>query len=122
MQAAGSLKTVVIEVRPREETEGLVQRVLAAGEAARSARIGFASWDDLHKVLAPKRMAIVRTMAGAGPLSIREIARRVGRDFKGVHSDVTMLAGNGIIDRTDDGKVVFPFEQLRVEYASSKAA
>lgn len=61
----------------------------------------------LHRALAPNRMDIVSEMTGAGPLSIREVARRVGRDFKGVHSDVTVLASNGVIDRADDGKVVF---------------
>ncbi len=108
----------MIDVRPPEE---LLQS-LASEEAARSARISFTSWEELHKVLAPNRMAIIRAMTGAGALSIREVARRVGRDFKGVHTDITTLVKNGIIDRAEDGKVIFPFERMRVEFAHSKAA
>lgn len=116
------MKTVVIDVRSVEDTFADFARILESGEAEQSARISFASWEDLHRVLAPNRMAIIRVMTGAGPLSIREITRRAGRDFKGVHSDVSTLIRNGIIDRIDDGKVVFPFEELRVEFAHSKAA
>lgn len=53
----------------------------------------------MHKVLSPKRLEIVRVMTGAGPLNIREIARRVGRDFKGVHSDTGLLIEAGVIDK-----------------------
>ena len=48
-------------------------------------------------------------MAGC-PLSIREAARRVGRDVKAVHGDVTALLKEGVIDRS--GRlVVFPFDR-----------
>lgn len=40
-------------------------------------------------------------MTGAGPLTIREVARRVDRDFKGGHSDVRLLLGAGILERTE---------------------
>ena len=71
--------------------------------------------------LSPKRFEIIRAMAGAGPLSIREIARRVGRDFKGVHTDIRMLADAGIIDR-DGQKVVFPYDKIHVDFEISAAA
>ena len=50
--------------------------------------ISFASLDLMWKVLAPKRLAIVRALTGAGPVTIREAARRVKRDVKAVHGDV----------------------------------
>ena len=45
-------------------------------------RIAFASVDLLHRICTPKRLAILRRMAGAGPLPVREVAQRVGRDVK----------------------------------------
>jgi predicted transcriptional regulator len=51
-------------------------------------RISFASVDLLWKVISPKRWDIIRAMTGQGPLAIREVARRLGRDVKGVHGDV----------------------------------
>jgi predicted transcriptional regulator len=61
-------------------------------------------------------MEIVRVMTGVGPITIREVARRVGRDFKAVHSDVTMLTKAGIVDRTAGGAVEFPYDQMHVEF------
>jgi hypothetical protein len=40
-------------------------------------------------------------------LSIREVARRVGRDVKAVHGDVTALVAAGA-EKRDGRKVVFP--------------
>ena len=36
-------------------------------------------------------------MTGAGPLALREIARRVERDVKAVHTDVHALLNAGLI-------------------------
>ena len=59
-------------------------------------------------------------MAGC-PLSIREAARRVGRDVKAVHGDVTALLKEGVIDRS--GRlVVFPYDGVHVDFVLEKAA
>jgi predicted transcriptional regulator len=42
--------------------------------------------------------------------------RRVGRDVKAVHGDVTALLNDGVLDRTNDGRIVFPFEAVKVEF------
>lgn len=55
-------------------------------------------------------------MCGAGPMSIREAARRVGRDVKAVHADVSALLLAGVIDRTDSGQIEFPYEAVKVEF------
>ena len=57
--------------------------------------ISFASLDLLWKVLAPNRMAIVKVLTGCEPLALREIARRVARDVKAVHSDVQNAVKSG---------------------------
>jgi predicted transcriptional regulator len=49
-------------------------------------------------------------------MSIREAARRAGRDVKAIHGDVTALLNAGVLDRTDDGRIVFPFEAVKVEF------
>jgi predicted transcriptional regulator len=77
-------------------------------------RIAFASFDLLWEVLTIKRWHILKAMSGQGKLSIREIARRVGRDVKAVHGDVHALLAAGVIDRGEHG-VVFPFEAVRVD-------
>lgn len=60
--------------------------------------------------------SVSKAMCGAGPISIREAARRVERDVKAVHSDITALLNAGVLDRVEDGRVVFPFEAVKVEF------
>jgi predicted transcriptional regulator len=49
-------------------------------------------------------------------VSIREAARRVGRDVKAVHSDVTALLNAGVLNRAEGGGIIFPFEAVKVEF------
>ena len=54
-------------------------------------------------------------------MSIREAARRAGRDVKAVHGDVTALLAAGILQRTESGAVEFPFDAVRVEFVLEAA-
>jgi len=63
-----------------------------------------------------KRWELLKALCGAGPVSIREAARRVNRDVKGVHTDLTALMTAGIVNRTETGGVEFPFEAVKVEF------
>jgi predicted transcriptional regulator len=91
-------------------------RVWKTGKAERSARISFATPELLWKVLTAKRWELLKAMCGVGPISIREAARRVERDVKAVHSDITALLNAGVLDRVEDGRVIFPFEAVKVEF------
>jgi predicted transcriptional regulator len=70
----------------------------------------------LWEVLTAKRWELLKTLCGAGPLSIREAARRVGRDVKAVHGDVKALLQAGVLRRSDDGRIEFPYEAVKVEF------
>ena len=87
-----------------------------SGKAQRSARIGFATPELLWKVLSAKRWELLKILCGAGPVSIREAARRVQRDVKAVHSDVTALLSAGLLNRTETGNIEFPYEAIKVEF------
>jgi predicted transcriptional regulator len=50
------------------------------------------------------------------------VANRVGRDVKAVHGDIHALLKAGILDRTEDGRVVFPYDAVKVEFSFGKAA
>ena len=91
-------------------------RVWKTGRSEKSARISFATPELLWKVLTAKRWELLKAMCGAGPMSIREAARRVGRDVKAVHSDITALLNAGVLDRVEDGRIVFPFDAVKVEF------
>ena len=110
------MKTVTLDVRAPKEAMADFVRVWKAGKAEKSARISFATPELLWKVLTAKRWELLKAMCGAGPISIREAARRVERDVKAVHSDITALLNAGVLDRVEDGRVIFPFEAVKVEF------
>jgi predicted transcriptional regulator len=67
-------------------------------------------------VLTAKRWALLKALAGAGPMTVREAARRVGRDVKAVHTDMTALLAAGVLNRTQSGQVEFPYDAVKVEF------
>lgn len=109
------MKTVTLDVRTPSEAMADFAHVWKTGKAEKSARISFATPELLWKVLTAKRWELLKAMCGAGPISIREAARRLGRDVKAVHSDITALLNAGVLDRVEDGRVIFPFEAVKVE-------
>ena len=80
------------------------------------AHISFATEELLWKTLTSKRWALLKTMTGQGAMPIREIARRVDRDVRAVHSDVHTLLKVGVLERDDDGRVVFPYDAIHVDF------
>lgn len=115
------MRTVTLEVRePTAAMDDFVQ-AWRTGKARKSCRIGFATPELLWKVLTAKRWELLKALCGAGPVSIREAARRVGRDVKAVHGDVTALLNAGILDRAEGGGIEFPFDAVKVEFVLQAA-
>ena len=110
------MKTVILEVSsPKDSMASFVQSWKSAKQE-RNTRIAFATPELLWQVLTAKRWELLKALCGAGPISIREAARRVQRDVKAVHADITALLKAGVIDRDDGGGIVFPFKAVKVEF------
>ena len=62
-----------------------------------------------------KRWGVVRACQGKGELSVREMARALGRDVKRAHYDVVMLAELGLVERTEGGGVCCPFASMHLD-------
>lgn len=90
------------------------QQALNSEDRAVQPSLYFLSYEDMHKVLAPARLAIVKTLAGEGILSIREVASRVDRDVQAINSDVNALINAGVIERTE-GRIVFPYQHIQFD-------
>jgi predicted transcriptional regulator len=110
------MNTVILEVRSLKETLADASCAMKSGQPEREARISFATPELLWDVLTAKRWELLKALCGAGPISIREAARRVGRDVKAVHGDVTALLNTGVLSRTPDGRIEFPFDTVKVEF------
>ena len=107
------MKMVTLAVADRDQVKARAREAFRGKK--QGARISFATPDLLFRLMTAKRWQLVRAMAGCGPLSIREAARRVDRDVKAVHGDVTALLAAGILQRVADRRVIFPFDAIRVD-------
>ena len=110
------MKTVILEVRSPQESTANFAQSWKTGKPERAVRIGFATPELLWQVLTAKRWELLKALCGAGPISIREAARRVERDVKAIHTDITALLNAGVVDRAEGGSIVFPFGAVKVEF------
>ena len=113
------MNTVTLSVASRED---VTRRALAALKGQKQgAHISFASAELLWKTLTRKRWELLHAMTGQGAMSIREAARRVGRDVKAVQGDIHVLINAGVLDRTEAG-VNFPYDAVHVDFMLTKSA
>jgi len=49
------------------------------------------------------------------------LARRANRDVKAVHGDVKALLNTGFLEKTEDGKIVFPYDAVHVDFVLEAA-
>jgi predicted transcriptional regulator len=110
------MKTVTLDVRTPADSMADFVHAWKTGKAQKTARISFATPELLWRVLTEKRWELLKVLCGAGPVSIREAARRAERDVKAVHGDVTALLNAGVLNKTEDGQIVFPYETVKVEF------
>ena len=110
------MKTVILDVRSPNAAMSNIAANLKSGKAQKAARISFATPELLWKVLTAKRWELLKALCGAGPVTMREAARRAGRDVKAVHTDAMALVQAGVLDRTPEGRIVFPYEAVKVEF------
>lgn len=108
------MRTLRLEVSSRDKINQRFQRAFK-GESQGTV-VSFESPALLFKVLSGKRWDLLKVMSGAGPMTIREAARRAERDVKAVHGDVHALLNAGILQKTDDGRIVFPFDAVHVDF------
>jgi predicted transcriptional regulator len=111
-----NVKTVTLDVRSPADAMADISQAWNTGKASKTDRISFASPELLWKVLTAKRWQLLKALCGAGPVTVREAARRVGRDVKAVHTDLSALLSAGVLSRTESGQVEFPYEAVKVEF------
>ena len=111
----------VIELRLGDARDAL-DRFEAAwnrrNEGRRSKPLSILSMQDLPlllRTLTPARWQVLDRLREAGALSIYELAKRLERDYKNVHTDVSRLADLGLIERRPDGLISTAWDAVRAE-------
>ena len=77
--------------------------------------LNFESPAQFFSQLTEKRWELVRLAQGKKPLTMRALARLVGRDVRRVHEDVMVLLHLGLLERIDKVGVICPFTNIHID-------
>ena len=69
----------------------------------------------LARTLTPARWSLLENLRRDGTVSIYGLAKRVGRDYKNVHTDVTALLETGLIQKNAEGEIEVAWDVVRAE-------
>ncbi|HVC13186.1 MAG TPA: MarR family transcriptional regulator [Burkholderiales bacterium] len=85
------------------------------GRLAPERVLTFAELPLLLRTLTPARWTLLGRLRADGPLSVYELAKRLQRDYKNVHTDVRRLAELGLIARREHALVAVEWDAVRAE-------
>jgi len=85
---------------------------LERGETVQETHLTFFSVEAMTATLSPKRLALLRHVRRHPALTIAELAKTVGRDYKRVHDDVSVLVHAGLIVRDESG-IRAPYDSVQ---------
>jgi predicted transcriptional regulator len=81
------------------------------GEAVQEInRLQFENLELLLKTLTPGRWALLKRLHANGLMSIRALAKDLGRDYKNVYTDVQRLVNIGLIGRAKNNRINVPWD------------
>lgn len=118
---ADPTRRMIINVASLDEVRARSLRA-AEGGAFAGRYVTFGTLELLWKAFSPKRLDLLRALAGQEPMAIRELARRVKRDVKAVHGDVQALMERGIIEKTAAGQIWLPYDEVKIDVTLTPAA
>lgn len=77
--------------------------------------VGFADIGQMFAVFTPRRWELLAALREAGPMSISALAKKLKRDYKNVHGDVSALIEWMAVEKDDAGLVYAPYADISVD-------
>lgn len=113
----------IIEVCARGSVFQTAEAQLASARKGRSPdfHLGFESARALFAELTPARLDLLDTLRRVGPCSIYALAKAAQRNYSNVHTDVTRLEELGLIDRSEAGEILVPYESVEIVVPLARA-
>jgi len=116
-----SSKILRVQVSPEalgDALQGFIQAANSA-QAGRAVKprfsVGFSEVGDMLAAFTPKRWELIGALRESGPCSVRALARRLGRDYKNVHTDIGVLEQWMAVERLEDGRMCVPWDEISVD-------
>ncbi|WP_309678909.1 MarR family transcriptional regulator [Polaromonas sp.] len=108
--------TVGESLRETGARAAAAMKAIARGEKVRPHfGVNFEQMGQMLAAFTPKRWELIAALRQSGPLTVAELARRLGRDYKNVHTDVNQLIDWMAVERADDGRVHVPWSEIVVD-------
>jgi len=112
----------VLNVKVGETLQRAGKRAADAMRAAAAGRavtpyfgISFEQVGQMLATFTPKRWELIAALREGGPMTVAELARHLGRNYKNVHADVQQLIEWMAVERGDDGRVSVPWSEIVVD-------
>jgi predicted transcriptional regulator len=112
------METVTLTVASRAAVRKRVQNAFAGKKEG--AQIAFETPELLFEVMIMKRWEIVRVLTAPAGIDAGS-STRAGRDVHAVHRDIHALLNAGVLRKTNEGAIIFPFDAIQLD-AVLKAA
>lgn len=78
-------------------------------------RVCFMDLTTMLSTLSEKRLEILRTLQRQPGVNTYKLAQQLNRDYKNVHTDVSLLKDIGLILTSEDGTLQVPFTKIHAE-------
>ena len=101
--------------------ESLQETLAAVKRAERGLSIGpvyhlnFHDQNTLFNTLSLKRMELLSYLRKKGPMSARQLAKNLGRDYKNIYGDIKLLSRLELIITDKAGKYIVPWSDITIE-------
>jgi len=113
----------IIEVASKGSVFKAAAAQVAAARKGRAPdfRLSFESARSLFAELTPARLDLLDTLRRVGPCSVYALAKAAERNYSNVHTDVGRMEELGLIERTEDGEVMVPYESVEIVVPLARA-
>ena len=113
----------IIEVSGKGSVFPTAAAQIAAARRGREPdfHLSFESARSLFAELTPARLDLLDTLRRVGPCSVYALAKAAERNYSNVHTDVARMEELGLIQRTDEGDILVPYESLEIVVPLARA-
>lgn len=112
----------VLHLTVGEPMAASLARAAAAMKAAKQGKpaqpyygVGFDEVGELFAIFTPKRWELIGALREGGAMTVAELARRLGRDYKNVHTDCERLIEWMAVEKDENGLVHAPYDEIVVD-------
>ena len=75
-------------------------------------RLAFGCLRELFSAITEKRLELLRYVATHESLNVRQLAEGLGWNYKNVHTDVRELVEMGLLEKSEQGRLTAPFDEI----------